>query len=58
MNRDHFELKEVGYHKALRQAYLEIAKEEPERVAVVDAARPEEEVADKVWDLVVERLHP
>lgn len=56
--RDHFELKEIGYHRALRQAFLAIAEEEPKRVVVIDADRPESQVAEAVWEAVVNRLHP
>lgn len=55
---DHFELRELSFHAALRRAFLDIAEGDPERCAVVDARLSETEVADKVWDLVVGRLRP
>ena len=56
--QDPFESRELGYHLALRDAFLNIARNEPERVVVVDASRHEVEVAEDVWDAVAERLKP
>ncbi len=44
------------FHEKLRQAFLEIAKAEPERCIVIDAQRPEAEVAKDVLAAVTERL--
>lgn len=55
---DRFEQQERGFHDGLRRAYLGIAAREPARCVVVDASRPEAEVADAVWHVVVERLFP
>ena len=38
-------------YAALRAAFRDIAKKEPGRVRVVDAARPEHEIADEIWAL-------
>ena len=53
---DRFEAEGIAFHEALRQAFLTIARDEPARCAVVDAARPEDEVAEAVWHVVAERL--
>ena len=37
--------------RALREAFLQIARQEPARVKIVDAALPEHEIADRVWAL-------
>lgn len=55
---DHFETKDLSYHAALRQAFLDIAREEPERCVVVDARHPESAVAEDVWESVMDRLRP
>lgn len=55
---DRFERQERAFHDGLRRAYLGIAVREPARCVIVDAARPEAEVADHVWQVVVERLFP
>lgn len=53
---DRFERKGLGFHQRLRAGFLEIAKAEPGRCVLVDAARPKEEVAERVWDLVAGRI--
>jgi dTMP kinase len=56
---DRFEGDALALHQRRRQAFLEIAAREPERCAVVDASRTEEEVADEIWRIVSARLlHP
>ncbi|MBI4654891.1 MAG: dTMP kinase [Nitrospirae bacterium] len=41
---DRFELETIEFHKRVREGYLQIAKEEPERVKIIDASRGIEEV--------------
>jgi dTMP kinase len=53
---DRFEAEGMAFHERLRKAFLRIAKDEPHRCAVVDAALPEDDVADSVWNLVLDRL--
>lgn len=53
---DRFEAEGLAFHDSLRRAFLAIARSEPGRCAVIDAARPEEEVAEAVWQVVAERL--
>lgn len=55
---DRFESMDIGFHRALRQAFLDIAEEEPERCLVLDAMEPASAVAEAVWEAVVERLEP
>jgi dTMP kinase len=55
---DRFEAEGVEFHETLRRAYLEIAAAEPKRCVVVDALKPEEEVAEAIWGAVKERLDP
>ncbi len=55
---DRFELEGLGFHENLRAEFLEIARAEPWRCAVVDAARPSEIVARDIWALVEQRLQP
>ncbi|MGU3398436.1 dTMP kinase [Brucellaceae bacterium D45D] len=49
---DRFEKEDVGVHEARRQAFLTIATVEPERCKVVDADRPQEEIARDIAALV------
>ncbi len=55
---DRFESEEIGFHEALRQAYLDIAAAEPDRCVVVDAMQDEDEVAQAIWDVIAARLLP
>ena len=53
---DRFEGEGVAFHETLRRAFLGIAREEPERCAVIEASASEEEVADAIWNVVSRRL--
>ena len=53
---DRFEREQPAVHEKGRQAFLDIARDEPERCVVVDAAGSEEEVADDIWRAVSARL--
>ncbi|MGK6316752.1 dTMP kinase [Neorhizobium sp. DT-125] len=49
---DRFEREEIETHEKRREAYLEIAEAEPERCRVVNAERPEEEIAEEILAIV------
>jgi dTMP kinase len=53
---DRFEREGVAFHRTLRAAFLEIAREEPSRCVVLDASPDEATVAATVWGAVAERL--
>ncbi len=53
---DRFERDAVDEQRRRREIYLRIAAEEPDRCVVVDASRPEGEVADAIWRAVGERF--
>ncbi|MFZ1108662.1 MAG: dTMP kinase [Rhodomicrobium sp.] len=53
---DRFETMNLAFHRSLRQEFLAIAKAEPERCAVVDAADSPRRVEDTVWSIVRERF--
>lgn len=57
---DRFEKETLAIHKARRQAYLDIARREPDRCVVVDASHDadavEDAIADKVFALLAKRL--
>jgi dTMP kinase len=53
---DRFERDELALHEARRQAFIAIAKAEPERCVVIDAAQSEEATAHDVWQAVTARL--
>ncbi len=53
---DRIELEDIAFHKRVREGYLAIAKTDPDRVSIVDAALPAEEVHARVWGIVSKRL--
>ncbi len=53
---DRFEREDLEFHESLRAAFLAIAAAEPVRCAVIDAARPEEDVAQAIFEVVLNRL--
>jgi dTMP kinase len=52
---DRYERMELAFHEKLRQGFLDIAKAEPERCAVIDASQPVEAVHAAVLRAVAER---
>jgi len=55
---DRFESESLEFHKKLRDAYLDLAKNNPERCVVIDARLPQDEVAKRIWREVSKRLEP
>jgi dTMP kinase len=51
-----FESKGQVFHERLREGFLAIAKAEPQRCAVIDAAGMPDEVEARVWAAVQDRL--
>lgn len=54
--QDRYESQTLAFHRKLRDGFLAIAAEEPERCVVVDADRAPNEIADDVWRAVEMRL--
>ena len=48
----HFEDESLAFHRRVRDGYLKIVKEDPERWTVIDAARPADEIGEIVWHRV------
>ena len=53
---DSFETRDAAFHEAVRQSFIDIARSEPQRCALVDASRTLDEVARAAWRQVSERL--
>lgn len=49
---DRMEAQGDGFHAKVRQGFLDQAAAEPERIKLVKAQAPQEEVAQEVWELV------
>jgi dTMP kinase len=54
--RDRFEKQDLRFHKRVRDAYLKIAKGNPERAYVIDSLRKKEEVWEDLIALVRNKL--
>jgi dTMP kinase len=46
------ESKDRAYHEKVRQGFLAMARERPDRFAVADASRPPQDVEQAVWAAV------
>jgi dTMP kinase len=55
---DRFEAERIGFHRRLRQAFLDIAAAEPERCIVIDASQPPNDVLEMAWAACEARLLP
>src|SRR5689334_196629 len=53
---DRFEAEDIRFHQDLRDAYRQIAAEDPERCVLIDAAASPEEVAAQVWAALRDHL--
>jgi dTMP kinase len=55
---DRFEQETLAFHEKLRDAFRDVAAEEPGRCVIIDAHRPQSAVADDIWAIVNDRLDP
>jgi dTMP kinase len=55
---DRFEAESMEFHEKLRGAYRALAAAEPKRCVVIDGRAPRDVVADRIWTIVKDRLHP
>ncbi len=53
---DRFETEDISFHNRMRNGYLKLAAEEPERWLVIDANLPRATVGKMVWDKVNQLL--
>lgn len=53
---DRFEKEDLDWHRRLRDAFLEIAKANPERCVVIGADRSEDAIEDEIWKAVSGRF--
>lgn len=54
--QDRLELEEVAFHEKVRQGYLTLIEEEPNRFVCVDASQTEDEVFQDVWNVLEKRV--
>ena len=53
---DRFEAEDVRYHHELREAYRQVAADEPQRCVLIDANAGPDAVAAKIWAALRDRL--
>ena len=46
----------LEFHKRVRQGYLEMAQQDPDRWAVIDASQPKDRVQNQIRQVILERL--
>ncbi len=49
---DRFEQEDIAFHQKVREGYLKIAADDPQRWLVVDASKPKEKIAQIIWQKV------
>jgi len=49
---DRFEAEDIAFHNRVRDGYLKLSAEEPERWLVIDATLPKTEIAEIIWGRV------
>ncbi len=54
---DRFESMDLAFQNRLRDSFLEIAEDEPERCVVFDGAMDEQRLSDQIWAVVRQRLN-
>jgi dTMP kinase len=53
---DRFEREPVEFHQRIRDAYLELARQEPERIKVIDSSKKPMEVESQLLDVLKENI--
>lgn len=53
---DRFEAEDVKFHQDLREAYKQIAAEDPQRCVLIDANAPADVISDQVWKALRDHL--
>ena len=51
-----FEEESLTFHERVREGYLELAQQEPDRFCVIDATDPMDTISDTIWNRVRQRL--
>ncbi len=53
---DRFEAEDINFHRRLRDAYRQVANDEPDRCVLIDATQDVEAIARRVWSVVGSRF--
>jgi dTMP kinase len=55
---DRFEGEALSFHERLRDGFLTLAANEPERCELIDATMDKDQVAEQIWRVVQKKLDP
>lgn len=55
---DRFEAEDLTFHRKLRETFLDIARQEPQRCVVIDGTQPPQQVEEAIWGAVRDRFAP
>jgi dTMP kinase len=55
-NRNRLDILDLDFYHRVRQGYLELARQEPQRWVVIDASQPPEAVQERIRQVVLERI--
>jgi len=53
ISRDRLDIEKADFHARVREAYLQIARAEPERVKLIDTTGPVEQTQERVKEIIV-----
>lgn len=53
---DRFELESLTFHQKVREGFLKLAAEEPERWVVIDSSQPKQRISQLIWEKISQRL--
>lgn len=53
---DRFEKEDLDWHRRLREAFLAIARKNPERCVVIPAGQTEDALQQEIWDVLARRF--
>jgi dTMP kinase len=56
MPGDRFEQEEVAFHQRVRNGYLEMAREDPERWLLIDGSLSKKEIECIIWERIEQLL--
>src|SRR4029077_17906188 len=55
---DRFEAETLAFHEKLRDGFLTLAANEPDRCVLIDATLSKDEVSEQIWRVVLKKLNP
>jgi dTMP kinase len=55
---DRFEAETLAFHEKLRDGFLTLAANEPDRCVLIDATMSKDEVSEQIWHVVTKKLDP